>query len=306
MIDDDRSVLVAIKRLASNSNQGEREFAMEMETLTKFRHRNLVSLIGFCSEGREMILVYEYMGNGKLADHLYKLSRNGGSGSSLTWNQRLEICIGAGRGLDYLHTGCSIIHRDVKSTNILLDERFRAKVSDFGLAKHLSTDDLESHVSASVKGSFGYFDPSYFTTGRLTKASDTYAFGVVLLEVLSGRSAVEPGLAESEMCMLMWAKEKIHNGKADQIVASELKGQISGDCLKTFVGVAKRCLDHEPKKRLTMSRAVAELERAFEQQNRKLRTTNRRLQFLPFFNRVLPSGMHMHISGTYIYYMYNV
>lgn len=254
---DNGSLIVAIKRLASNSNQGEREFVTEMETLTKLRHRNLVSLIGYCNEQDEKILVYEFMANGTLADHLYKLSRNGGGGSSLTWNQRLKICIGAGRGLDYLHSGSSIIHRDVKSTNILLDVNFAAKVSDFGLAKDISA---ESHVSASLKGSFGYFDPAYFTTGRLTMASDTYAFGVVLLEVLSGRAAVDPGLAEDEVSLAMWAQERIRIGRVDQIVDSDLRGEISEDCLNTFVEVAKRCLRHDPKERLTMSRVVAQLE----------------------------------------------
>ena len=138
-----------------------------------------------------------------------------------------------------LHSGCSIIHRDVKPSNILLDENFTAKVSDFGLAKHLGHDMLQSHVFTNVKGSFGYFDPSYFTTGLLTKGSDTYAFGIILLEVLSGRRAVEEKLGENEVCMSIWAQDNIRNGKADQIVASNLKGDISEDCLKTFVGLLK-------------------------------------------------------------------
>ncbi|KAH6824250.1 Protein kinase superfamily protein [Perilla frutescens var. hirtella] len=283
---DNGSLIAAIKRLASNSKQGEKEFVMEMETLTKVRHRNLVSLIGYCNEQGEMILVYEYVANGTLADHLHN-----NSSSSLTWNERLMICIGAGRGLDYLHSGCSIIHRDVKSTNILLDENFTAKVADFGLAKHLSTHILESYVSASVKGSFGYFDPSYFTTGRLTRASDTYAFGVVLLELLSGKPAVDPRLSEGELCLTMWAQDKFRNGKANQIVASNLRGEISEDCLKTFVRVAKKCLLQEPKKRLTMTQAVAQLESALEQQNRKGAPS--KSQFWPlntFWNRDISSG----------------
>ncbi|KAL1541994.1 non-specific serine/threonine protein kinase [Salvia divinorum] len=194
---DNGSVSVAIKRgLASNPSQGkgqgQTEFAAEIETLTQFRHRNLVSLIGYCNEEGEMILVYDYMSKGTLANHLYNQS-------TLSWSQLLKICIGAGRGLDYLHSGCSIIHRDVKPANILLDENFIAKVSDFGLAKHLGHDILQSHVFTNVKGSFGYFDPSYFTTGLLTKGSDTYAFAIILLEVLSGRLAVEGKLAEDEI-----------------------------------------------------------------------------------------------------------
>ncbi|XP_042011934.1 LOW QUALITY PROTEIN: serine/threonine-protein kinase TAO1-B-like [Salvia splendens] len=281
---DNGSSVVAIKRcVGSNSSQGQTEFATEteIETLSKFRHHNLVSLIGYCDEDGEMILVYEYMLNGTLADRLHK---NSEGGSTLSWNERLKICIGAGRGLDYLHSGCSIIHRDVKPTNILLDQNFIAKVSDFGLAKHLGNDFLQSHVFTFVKGSFGYFDPSYFISGYLTRASDTYSFGVVLLEVLTGRPAVDKRLVENELCMSMWAQEMIRNGKAGQIVASNLKGDITQDCLKTFVEVVKRCLHPEPKKRLTMTRVVAKLELALEQQEMK-GTTTQKLQFWPHWNR---------------------
>ncbi|XP_047975382.1 receptor like protein kinase S.2-like isoform X2 [Salvia hispanica] len=279
---DNGSSVVAIKRCAgSDSSQGQTEFAAEIETLSKFRHRNLVSLIGYCDEDGEMILVYDYMLNGTLADRLHK---NSEGGSTLSWIERLKICIGAGRGLDYLHSGCSIIHRDVKPTNILLDENFVAKVSDFGLAKNLGNDILQSHVFTNVKGSFGYFDPSYYNSGRLTRASDTYSFGVVLLEVLTGRPAVGKRLAENELCMSMWAQEKIQSGKADQIVASNLKGVITQDCLKTFIEVVRRCLHPEPKKRLTMTRVVAQLELALEKQEMK-GTTTPKLPFWPHWNR---------------------
>ncbi|KAG6404302.1 hypothetical protein SASPL_136548 [Salvia splendens] len=277
------SIAVAIKRrLASDPSQGQTEFAAEIETLSKFRHRNLVSLIGYCDEDEEMILVYEYMSKGTLADNLHNQS-------TLSWNERLKICVGAGRGLDYLHSGCSVMHRDVKPTNIILDENFTGKVSDFGLAKHLGHDILESHVFTNVKGSFGYLDPSYFSTGVLTKGSDTYAFGIILLEVLSERRAVEGRLAGDEVCMSIWAQENIRNGKADQIVVSNLKGDISEDCLKTFVGIVKKCLHPDPKKRLTMTQVVAQLDLALEQQERK-GTATLKLQFWPFWNKVKPSG----------------
>ncbi|KAL0343782.1 UNVERIFIED_CONTAM: Receptor-like protein kinase FERONIA [Sesamum angustifolium] len=184
-IDNGRET-VAIKRLKSNSKQGKHEFLTEIETLSELRHINLVSLIGYCSERREMILVYEFMACGTLADHLYKLAKDNNNCSSITWKQRLNICIGAARGLDYLHTGHRVIHRDVKTSNILLDENFVAKVSDFGLAKPEDRSKLQSHIGTKIKGTFGYFDPYYFSTHKLTRKSDTYAFGVVLLEVLSG------------------------------------------------------------------------------------------------------------------------
>ncbi|EYU22226.1 hypothetical protein MIMGU_mgv1a022870mg, partial [Erythranthe guttata] len=266
LIDNGRKT-VAIKRQKLESHQGAREFLTEIETLTELRHVNLVSLIGYCNEHGEMILVYEYMACGTLADHLYKMSRKGKNRLSLTWKQRLTICIGAGRGLDYLHTGNSLIHRDVKASNILLDENFVAKVSDFGLAKYSSTSKLQqSHVSTKVKGTFGYFDPNYFSTGKLTMKSDTYAFGVMLLEVLSGRPAVDPRAAEDERILTKWAREKISDGNADQIIASNLRGEISENSLKAFVGVAESCLHDEPRKRLTMAQVVIQLEFALEQQ----------------------------------------
>ncbi|KAL0417269.1 UNVERIFIED_CONTAM: putative receptor-like protein kinase [Sesamum latifolium] len=265
LIDNGRET-VAIKRQKSNSKQGAREFLTEIETLTELRHVNLVSLIGYCNEHGEMILVYEYMASGTLADHLYKLARKSDNSSSLAWKQRLNICIGAGRGLDYLHTGHSLIHRDVKASNILLDENFIAKVSDFGLAKPLSRSRLESHISTKVKGTFGYFDPNYLTTDKLTRKSDTYAFGVVLLEVLSGRPAVDPSVPMDEQILTKWARENISKGKAVRIVDSNLRGEISQDSLKAFVGVAERCLHDEPKKRPTMAEVVLQLEFALEQQ----------------------------------------
>ncbi|KAL8471784.1 hypothetical protein ACS0TY_029130 [Phlomoides rotata] len=257
---------VAIKRLKSNSNQGAREFLMEIETLSELRHINLVSLIGYCSEGREMILVYEYMACGTLADHLYKLARHRSNCPSLSWKQCLDICIGAARGLDYLHTGHRVIHRDVKASNILLDDNFVAKVSDFGLAKAEDRSKLQSHVSTKVKGTYGYLDPFYFTTHKLTRKSDTYAFGVVLLEVLCGRPAVDSGVSEEERMLTTWARNKISNGQVDLIVASSLRDEISPNSLKIFVEITKRCIDAEPKNRPTMSQVVLQLECALEQQ----------------------------------------
>ncbi|KAG8378700.1 hypothetical protein BUALT_Bualt07G0012500 [Buddleja alternifolia] len=264
-IDNGRET-VAIKRLKSNSKQGACEFLTEIETLTELRHVNLVSLNGYCNKHGEMILIYEYMACGTLADHLYKLPRKNGDVSSLTWKQRINICIGAGRGLDYLHTGHSLIHRDVKASNILLDENFIAKVSDFGLAKHENRSKSQSYVSTNVKGTFGYLDPYYLTTRKLTRKSDTYAFGVVLLEVLSGRPAVDTSLAEDKQILIKWARENISKGKIDQIIDSNLGGEISEDSLKAFVGVAERCLHDEPKKRPTMAQVVLQLEFALEQQ----------------------------------------
>ncbi|KAK4477555.1 hypothetical protein RD792_016787 [Penstemon davidsonii] len=274
LIDNGRET-VAIKRLKSSSRQGKREFWTEIETLSELRHNNLVSLIGYCNEYREMILVYDYMTCGTLADHLYKHARDSDKDSSLTWKQRLNICIGAGRGLDYLHTGHGIIHRDVKSSNILLDENFISKVSDFGLAKPEDRNKLQSHVSTKVKGTHGYIDPYYVRFSKLTTKSDTYAFGVVLLEVLCGRPAMDRRLGEDECFITKWAQNRINKGEVEQIVDSSLIGEISANSLKVFVGIAESCLHDEPKKRPAMAQVVLQLELALEQQeSRKVAIPN--------------------------------
>lgn len=176
--------------------------------LFKLRHTHLVSLLGFCDEYREMILVYEYMEHGTLADHLYKIRSNGGTNFDLSWEKKLNICIGAARGLDYLQTGTrhGVIHRDMKTANILLDNNWVAKISDFGLCKIGSTNKSRTHVGTYVKGTFGYIDPEYFLTRMLTKRSDVYAFGLVLLEVLCGRPAVDISLTEDRRSLALWAQ----------------------------------------------------------------------------------------------------
>ncbi|KAL7101847.1 hypothetical protein ACP275_08G080300 [Erythranthe tilingii] len=216
-----------------------------------------------------MILVYDYMARGTLSDQLYKLSRESSNSSALTWKQRLNICIGAGRGLDYLHTGNGVIHRDVKTTNILLDENLVAKVSDFGLAKTEDRSNLHSHISTKVKGTYWYMDPHYHKTSKLTRKSDSYSFGVVLLEVLCGRPVLDSRAEGEERILPIWARSKISKGEVDQIVASSLREEISVDSLKTFVGVAERCLRDEPKNRPTMSQIVQQLELALEQHENK-------------------------------------
>ncbi|KEH21705.1 feronia receptor-like kinase [Medicago truncatula] len=258
----DGSTPVAIKRLRSGSQQGANEFMNEIELLSQLRHIHLVSLVGYCNDKTEMILVYEFMQHGTLCEYLY-----GSNNQPLPWKQRLEILLGAARGLNYLHTEVKnkIIHRDVKSTNILLDEKWIAKVSDFGLSKVGPTGISTTHVSTIVKGSLGYLDPEYYMFQRLTLKSDVYSFGVVLLEVLCARPPLVRDLDKNTASLVCWFKRCYEEGVAiEQMVDPFLRDSITGECFEYFCKLALSCLHDDGIQRPSMSQVVGGLEFALQ------------------------------------------
>ncbi|KAF3579943.1 hypothetical protein DY000_02034206 [Brassica cretica] len=248
---------VAIKRGKTGSGQGMLEFQREIQVLLRIWHRHLVSLTGYCDENSEMILVYEFIEKGTLQEHLY-----GSDLPSLSWKQRLEICIGAARGLHYLHSGSeeAIIHRDVKSTNILLDENTVAKVVDFGISKLVVRNQEPISISTNIKGTYVYLDPEYMYTHILTEKSDVYSFGVVLLEVLCARPALDRHLPAEQQNLADWAMSCKSNGVVDKIVDQRLVGQIEPKILRKFMEVSEKCLKDNGDERPSMANVCWELE----------------------------------------------
>ncbi|XP_073041595.1 leucine-rich repeat receptor protein kinase HPCA1-like [Primulina eburnea] len=250
--------LVAIKRAQVGSMQGAGEFKTEIELLSRVHHKNVVSLIGFCFDQGEQMLIYEYIANGTLKDSI-----SGKSGIRLDWTRRLRIALGAGKGLQYLHDLADppIIHRDIKSNNILLDDRLNAKVADFGLSKLKESE--KGHVTTQVKGTMGYLDPEYYMTQQLTEKSDVYSFGILLLELATARNPIEKGKHIVGMIRQAMDKTKeLYNLEPilDPIVASSM----SPRSVEKFIDLALSCVQESGANRPLMSEVVKEIENTME------------------------------------------
>ncbi|KAE9616519.1 hypothetical protein Lal_00035146 [Lupinus albus] len=249
--------IVAVKNLLNNKGQAEKEFKVEVEAIGKVRHKNLVRLVGYCAEGAKRMLVYEYVDNGNLEQWLHG---DVGSVSPLTWDIRMRIAINTAKGLAYLHEGLEpkVVHRDIKSSNILLDKNWNAKVSDFGLAKLLGSE--KTHVTTRVMGTFGYVSPEYASTGMLNERSDVYSFGVLLMEIITGRSPIDYSKPPGEMNLVDWFKGMVASRRGDELVDPLIEVQPSPRSLKRALLVCLRCIDLDVIKRPKMGQIVHMLE----------------------------------------------
>ncbi|KAL3742214.1 hypothetical protein ACJRO7_017662 [Eucalyptus globulus] len=251
---------IAVKVLSNDSNQGKREFSNEVTLLSRIHHRNLVQLLGYCQEDGRNMLVYEFMHNGTLKEHLFgPLTRE----RNFNWIKRLEIAEDTARGIEYLHTGCvpAIIHRDLKSTNILLDSNLRAKVSDFGISK--SQVDGVSHVSSAVRGTVGYLDPEYCISQESTDKNDVYSFGVILLELISGREAIS-NKSSSVNCrhIVQWARPHIESGDIQGIIDPNLREDYDVQSMRKIAEKALMCVQPNGHMRPSISEVLKEIQDA--------------------------------------------
>ncbi|XP_022134549.1 receptor-like cytoplasmic kinase 176 [Momordica charantia] len=251
-------LVIAVKRLNQEGFQGHREWLTEIDYLGQLHHPNLVRLIGFCLEDEHRLLVYEFMPRGSLENHLFRRSSNF---QPLSWSLRMKVALGAAKGLAFLHSDeAKVIYRDFKSSNILLDSNYNAKLSDFGLAKDGPSGD-RSYVSTRVMGTYGYAAPEYMITGHLTAKSDIYSFGVVLLEILSGRRAIDKNRPSGEHNLVEWAKPYLTSKRRVlQMMDARIEGQYSTGAALKAAKLAIQCISTVPKLRPNMNAVVKILE----------------------------------------------
>ncbi|KAL1549512.1 putative serine/threonine-protein kinase pbl10 [Salvia divinorum] len=252
------SMVVAVKRLNQEGWQGHKEWLAEINYLGQLRHPNLVKLIGYCLEDDHRLLVYEFMPKGSMENHLF---RRGSYFQPLSWSIRVKIALGAARGLAFLHNAeTKVIYRDFKTSNILLDSNYNAKLSDFGLARDGPTGD-KSHVSTRIMGTYGYAAPEYLSTGHLTTKSDVYSFGVVLLEILTGKKAIDKNRPMGEHNLVEWAKPYLTNKRRIcRFMDSRIEGQYTVDLALKAATLALQCIYMDPRTRPNMDEVIIALE----------------------------------------------
>nr|XP_040251935.1 probable LRR receptor-like serine/threonine-protein kinase At1g51820 [Aegilops tauschii subsp. strangulata] len=263
---------VAVKLRSHSSNQGVKEFLAEAQILTRIHHKNLVTMIGYCKDGEYMALVYEYMSQGTLREHIVGMTTK--SDRSLPWRQRLRIALESAQGLEYLHKGCNppIIHRDVKATNILLDARLEAKIADFGMSKAFDHHN-ENYISTNTfVGTPGYVDPEYQATMQPSTKSDVYSFGVVLLELVTGKPAI---LSEPEPTNIIhWVQQRLTQGNIEGVVDAQLHGAYNVNGVWKVAEIALKCTTQASVQRPTMGDVVAQLHECVELEESRTRDFN--------------------------------
>ncbi|XP_051116097.1 inactive protein kinase SELMODRAFT_444075-like [Andrographis paniculata] len=247
---------IAVKQHKLASSQGDQEFCSEVEVLSCAQHRNVVMLIGFCIEDGRRLLVYEYICNGSLDVHLYGNRKN-----TLEWSARQKVAVGAARGLRYLHEECRvgcIVHRDMRPNNILITHDFEPLVGDFGLARW--QPDGETGVETRVIGTFGYLAPEYAQSGQITEKADVYSFGVVLVELISGRKAVDLNRPKGQQFLTEWARPLLEARAIDELVDPRLGGNYSEHEIDCMLHAASVCIRRDPQARPRMSQVLRILE----------------------------------------------
>ncbi|KAG7578537.1 Protein kinase domain [Arabidopsis thaliana x Arabidopsis arenosa] len=250
---------VAVKQLKEGSSQGEREFQAEVGIISRIHHRHLVALVGYCIADTQRLLVYEFVPNNTLEFHLHGKGR-----PTMEWSSRMKIAVGSAKGLSYLHENCNpkIIHRDIKASNILIDFKFEAKVADFGLAKIAS--DTNTHVSTRVMGTFGYLAPEYASSGKLTEKSDVFSFGVVLLELITGRRPIDTNNVHEYTSLVDWARPLLNQvleiGNFEVVVDKKLNNEYDKEEMARMVACAAACVRSTARRRPRMDQVARVLE----------------------------------------------
>lgn len=282
---------VAVKKSNPDSEQGLKEWQAEVKFLGKFSHPNLVKLIGYCWEEKTFLLVYEHMQKGSLESHLFRKE----GAEALSWDTRLKIAIGAARGLAFLHTTeKQVIYRDFKAANILLDADYNAKLSDFGLAK-MGPVNGDTHVTTKIVGTYGYAAPEYMATGHLYVKSDVYGFGVVLLEILSGRRVLDLNRPNGELNLVDWAKPMLPDKKRlRKLMDPRLEGQYPSKAACQIAQIILLCIEPDPKNRPSMEEILECLEqcKGIQMKSRGKNTARNH------HNQIPRSPLHVNKTGS--------